>query len=130
MSGAKLLAGLLAAVLAFPLLAVAADPLPLDAQIQGPDKTTWVSRVREAYAAVAEARSRDLLAQEAYTRMRHRPSERGGEKAAILEELTAAKTHLDDAEARLEQVLEEARRAGVPPGWIREATPAAPQPAR
>jgi len=129
MTRAKRLTALLAAALALPLLAVAADPLPLNAEIQGPDKATWVSRVREAYASVAEARSRNVLAQDAYARMRHRPGERGGEKAAILEEVTAAKLNLADAEARLAQVLEEARRAGVPPGWIREATPAAPQPA-
>jgi hypothetical protein len=129
MTRAKLLAALLAAALAFPLLAFAADPLPLDAQIQGPDKVTWVSRLREAHSAVAEARSRNLLAQDAYVRMRHRPGERGGEKAAILAEVTAAKLNLEETEARLTQLLEEARRAGVPPGWIREATPAAPQPA-
>jgi len=128
MSRRGLLAGLLAALLALPLAAGAADPLPSDAHIGGPDKAVWVGRVRAAYGTVAEARSRNLRAQEAYTSMRHRPSQRGGEKAAILAERTAAEAALADAEAQLAQVLEEARRAGVPPGWIREATPAAPRP--
>jgi len=123
-----LLIALLSALLAPPLQAGATEPLPSDAHIGGPDKQVWVGRVRDAYRAVAEARSRHLAAEQAYTSMRHRPSQRGEEKAAILAERTAAEAALADAEAQLAQVLEEARRAGVPPGWIREATPAAPQP--
>jgi hypothetical protein len=53
--------------------------------------------------------------------MRHRRRERGEAKAEIIEEQEAAREAVTQAARGLDALLEEARRAGVPPGWIREA---------
>src|SRR5262245_22054495 len=42
---------------------------------------------------------------------------------AVVEERDAAQRALADAEAELAAFLDEARRAGVPPGWLRTAEP-------
>ena len=64
---------------------------------------------------------RNAEALNAYKSMRHRRRERGEAKAAILQEQEAAEEALTRANRTLEVTLEEARRSGVPPGWIREA---------
>lgn len=73
----------------------------------------------ERVRAVEEARARQESAEVAYKRMRHRRNDRGETKAAILAEREAANEALAQAERDLEQFLDQARRAGIPPGWLR-----------
>lgn len=95
-------------------------------------KQMWQQRLREARQAVAEARARYETASRDYKRMRHGHRGRGEPRAEARAEIEAARKELEAAEQRLEALPEEARRAGVPPGWLREVEdedePAAPSP--
>ena len=119
----------LAATLALGALGIVA-PAPAGAAIPGePDggeRAEWTQKFREAQTDVAEARRRHAKALAAYRSMRHRRDQRGVAKAEIVAELEAAEEALSDAERRLEDLSEVARRAGVPPGWIRAARESAP----
>jgi hypothetical protein len=117
------------AALALPTLAWAVDDsatADIDKQ-----KQVWQARFRQSRERVTAARSRHAAAVDAYKQMRHRRRDRGDEKAMILAELTASEVALMDAETSLKELFEEARRAGVPPGWMRMKrgqVPAAPEP--
>lgn len=115
---------LLAVVLLLPLALRAADPPLPDAG----DQEAWQQEMRDARQALAEARERHEAAEVAYKRMRHHSRGRGEVKAAILAEREEAARALAEAERRLEELPEEARRAGVPPGWLEPDAdePAAP----
>lgn len=96
-----------------------ATPVPTttDAGAQG----VWVKRIRDARGELASAHARYEKAVHAYSEMRHRRHERGEAKLAIIDEQEAARGAITQAARKLDALLEEARRAGVPPGWIREA---------
>ncbi len=120
-----------AAALAFPTLTGAAGELPADEVSYRAQKEMWQGRFRAAREAVATQRVRHQEALDAYKQMRHRRRERGEEKQKTLEELTASEVALEASENALEELFEEARRAGVPPGWTRTEhgdSPAAPEP--
>jgi hypothetical protein len=89
-------------------------------------RALWQERFAAARDAVAQARLRYTLAEEAYGETRHRRRKRGDEKAEVLAELSVAETALAAAEAALAELLETARQAGVPPGWMRANNPASP----
>ena len=121
-----LLGCLLAVGLFLPLVLRAADS-PAEAR----DRESWQQELREARQALAEARKRHEAAELAYKHMRHHNRGRGAAKAAILAEREEAAGALEEAERRLQELPEEARRAGVPPGWLRlddAEDPAAPSP--
>lgn len=88
----------------------------------------WQARMAEARAAAVDAHLRHFEAMQAYRFMRHRDRDRGDEKVAIMKELSEAEAALAEAVAALNDTLESARRAGVPPGWMpdRMDSPAAP----
>jgi hypothetical protein len=81
----------------------------------------WVNRIRKARDGLTRARLRYDQAVRDYGRMRSRRKARGAKKEAMLQEHDAAMEALSKAERQLEELLHSARRAGVPPGWIREA---------
>ncbi len=74
----------------------------------------------EKIAAVAKAQARQVAADSAYRKMRHRRNERGASKAAILAERQAAALELEEAEKGLVDFEKKARLDGIPPGWFRE----------
>jgi hypothetical protein len=126
-----LVIAVVAAALALPTLTGAAADPPADEVSYEAQKEMWQARFRAARTAVETQRVRRQEALDAYTQMRHRRRERGDEKQRILEELTASEVALEASENALEELFEEARRAGVPPGWIRTArddSPAAREP--
>lgn len=96
------------------------------AEIVDAQREQWAERFRAARDAVAEARLRNALAQDAYREMRHRRNQTGEEKERILAEIGDSEVALVDAEAALKELFEAARRAGVPPGWMRMARSEAP----
>jgi hypothetical protein len=53
--------------------------------------------------------------------MKQHRKARGARKEELVEERDEAAAALAKAESDLEQLLLSARRAGVPPGWIRQA---------
>ncbi|MBW2270641.1 MAG: hypothetical protein JRH16_18915 [Deltaproteobacteria bacterium] len=81
----------------------------------------WVERIASAQEAVDRANQRYENAVRTYGQLRHRRRARGERKAAILVEQEAARAGVAEAARSLDQTLEEARRAGVPPGRVREA---------
>jgi hypothetical protein len=108
----------------------AVQPLPL--LPSDSDRSAWEMRVRGAREAVARASARRDAAETAYDRMRHRDYPRGKAAAAVEAERSAARAAVEAANRSLEDLLEEARRAGVPPGWLRaeSAEPAPQEPRR
>jgi hypothetical protein len=88
----------------------------------------WQSRQLEAIHSVENTRDRYRAASAEYQRMRHRRRARGERKAQVMAELDAAREAVAEAERVLAEFNEEARRAGVPPGWLRTA-PIEPGPA-
>jgi hypothetical protein len=75
------------------------------------------ARVEKARAAYEKAKSMYLVPGYEYVDERNRPVIRSAEE---LQKLTArAKAELEAAERDLADLLERARRAGVPPGWLR-----------
>jgi hypothetical protein len=91
-------------------------------QLETPtDRETWVDAIRDAREELAAARGRYEEARKAYSRMRQRRKARGARKAELVQERDQAAAALAEAERGLEQLLLSARRAGVPPGWIRQA---------
>jgi hypothetical protein len=108
--------GLLAAgcaVLALAGTAVASD---LYSEKQ---RFVWQEHLRKSLVEVEEARAREDLAVEHVAKLRHRRKPRGEARQALLTELDAARAARAVAEQELEDFYEVARRAGVPPGWLR-----------
>lgn len=68
-------------------------------------------------AADAQARYDEVMAE--YTRLRTSHRDRGEPKVEILKQKEEAEAALRAAEERLAGLEDEARRAGVPPGWVR-----------
>ena len=108
----------LARLLAIALAALAL--LPATAAVAA-GRVAWQQRIREATAAVEQAEARSANADDAYDEMRHRKYPRGEARAAIEAERTAARAAVVEAKKELERPLAEARREGVPPGWVRVA---------
>ena len=79
----------------------------------------WRQTFLEARERVDGAREQVTVAQQAYRDARKR-NRRGAERADLLAAQGAAEQELAEAEAELPALLEEARRAGVPPGVLRE----------
>jgi hypothetical protein len=85
------------------------------------DEVAWVERIASAQAGLDRANRQYADAIRSYSQMRHRRSERGSRKAEVLDQQEQARSALTSATRTLEDTLEAARRAGVPPGWVREA---------
>ena len=116
--------------MAFSLSGFAASGVNTDrGQSQaGPDRIEWTERIREARERVQAAQNLYVTTMLSYRKMKHRRRARGEEKLYILTLRKAAESELDAAERNLDTLLEEARVAGVPPGWLRDAM-AGPDPA-
>ncbi|MFQ5418406.1 MAG: hypothetical protein ACE5FL_15375 [Myxococcota bacterium] len=117
------------------LLVLCALALPLasaeatsgdDEAVYRVEREIWIVRFAGARARVALAHTRQQRALDDYARTRHRRRQRGAAKLAVMNELTAAGLEVDAAESNLAALLERARRAGIPKGWMRERRGAAP----
>ena len=106
----------------------AAGVTPSPAESEG-EKAQWVKRIADAQHALDAANARYADAIKSYGHLRHRRRQRGEAKAEILREQEDARTEVTVATRDLEDTLEAARRAGVPPGWVREALGGATRPA-
>ena len=98
-----------------PAAAAPANPAGIGAE----EIEEWRQTLLEARERVDEAIGQVATAEMAYRDARKR-KRRGGERADLLAALEAAQAELAEAEAELPALLEEARRAGVPPGVLRE----------
>jgi len=109
-----------------PAASGASRPVPPDDEekTRARDEGVWRSRVARAQARVEKARSAHAtLAGMNLVPGYEYVDERGRTvigSIGELQQLTAkAKAELDAAEKALQDLLEEARRANVPPGWLR-----------
>ena len=120
----------LAALLAAPGAPTLGAPRA-EALRDAPEQEPWQERVAEARHLVLRAQERREATEKAVDRMRHSRHPRGEAREALFAEREAARLDVAEAERALEKLLEEARRAGVPPGWLRapaaqsDAAPAA-----
>jgi hypothetical protein len=92
------------------------------------DLAGWKQRLEQAEADLTRAREQAAAAHAAYASMRHDRSMRGEEKAKIIASRAETEHAVSDAQARLEALREEARRAGVPPAWTLPDPPAEADP--
>ena len=110
-------------ILALPSLAQTPPPAAASpagaAGMAAEEVEQWRRTLLEAQERVAGATQQVALAQQAYRDARKR-NRRGGERAELLDALKGAEQELADAEAALPELLDEARRAGVPPGVLQE----------
>ena len=84
-------------------------------------KQASVGAVESARERLVVARERVREAEAAVSQARHRRKPRGEKLEALREEQEEARTELSRAEAALPERIDEARRLGVPPGQLREA---------
>lgn len=89
---------------------------------------SWKQRLEQAQAEVVSAREQAAAAHAAYVKMRHDRSMRGEEKAKVIAARAESEHAASDAQARLDALREEARRAGVPPAWVLPDPPAGASP--
>jgi hypothetical protein len=103
----------------------ASDPLPrAEVADTGPapedvERAHWQKLAVDAYRELAAARQRVEAADAAYARLRTHKRGGGDAKVSALKEREDAAAALAAAQARVESLAETARKAGVPPGWIR-----------
>ena len=88
----------------------------------------WKQRLDGAKSDLVRAREEAAAAHSAYANMRHDRSMRGEEKAKVIAARAESEHAVADAQARLDALREEARRAGVPPAWVLPDPPAEPSP--
>ena len=80
----------------------------------------WRTRLDEGRVALAEARHRFEAAHDAYADWRQRKVPRGVRKEKLVREVTESETALAKARVAWQELQERARRAGVPPGVLRD----------
>lgn len=111
----------LALLWATPLLAQPpASPAPEEpaATAEEDSEAAWVKRLDEAAARLAGAQRQVEQLEGAKGKGASRRYPRGDAKAKYLDDLEAAHTELADARAALPELVEEARRAGIPNGVL------------
>lgn len=105
--------------------ALAGSPAPLGAQeVANLDDVNviaaWRDRLEDGRARLAEARQRSEAAHAAYADWRQRKVPRGVPKEKLVRDVAEAEAELAEAQGAWQVLFEEARRAGVPPGVLRD----------
>jgi hypothetical protein len=96
---------------------------PSDLDLDGNGAEYWRGRVLDSRARLDAARKRHAAALTAYQNMRRHRHPRGEAATEIEAGFEAATLELEQSEAAVEALDEEARRAGAPPGWLRVESP-------
>jgi malate synthase len=81
---------------------------------------SWRTKLDDGRIAVLEARHRVEAAHDAYADWRQRKVPRGVLKEKLVDEVKDSEAALAEAQAAWEALQEQARRAGVPPGVLRD----------
>ncbi|MBW1843130.1 MAG: hypothetical protein JRJ05_02220 [Deltaproteobacteria bacterium] len=82
-------------------------------------RAQWRAPLLVANQEVASAQKRNTAALQAYEIMQHRRRPRGEGKQEIMDALEVTREELAAAQQKLEKIEKAARRAGVPPSWLR-----------
>ncbi|MBW2493396.1 MAG: hypothetical protein JRE43_01495 [Deltaproteobacteria bacterium] len=96
-----------------------ADEVAFEADERPEGRKEWRAQLLVANQGVAKAQKRNDAALRTYEIMRHRRHPRGEGKQEIMDELELARQELASAQLELERIEKAARRAGVPPSWLR-----------
>ena len=83
-------------------------------------KINFQTEYGNALTKLAQAKARFTASEKALRKARQRDRLKGESRTAIYAEIEAAKVELETAENNAARIPESARRAGVPPGWLRE----------
>lgn len=108
------------AVVVFAPGELRAEPTPARIRAEERSKFEWQQRYRLAIARERSARVEYERASMAWKRGMRRHRLRGDRRVKARERLQDAEAQLHAAASDLESIPEDARRAGVPPGWLRE----------
>jgi len=90
-------------------------------------KADWQGRYRALVQEVEKTSAQLETDRRAYTKSKQRGRLKGGTREEVLTRIAENERKLAELEQALQQFPEEARRAGIPPGWLREAA-ASPSP--
>jgi hypothetical protein len=82
------------------------------------DYSGWIRTLEQSEQRVKDLRTRVATLQDLIDKSVHRRYPRGAEKAKMIADLAQSKQALAEAEARHPDLLDQARRAGVPPGIL------------
>ena len=93
---------------------------PEGSEVEGDLETYWSQRLLRGKQRIELARERAEKAEADYSRARHDRDARGERLLEIKERRVAAEREVLDAEASLPRLVEQARRAGVSPGTLRD----------
>jgi hypothetical protein len=97
---------------------VSAQPASVEAE-EG-SKAHWQERYLALKAQASRATEDLTHAKRDYNKAKQRGNLRGDYKHDIMARIQSAETQLEDAQAALVALPDEARAAGIPPGWFRE----------
>ncbi len=87
---------------------------------EGAEKRVWQERYSSLISGVAHAEQRVEASRAAYSKAKQRNRLKGDLKLEILQEIQDAEAQLARLKKELAEFPDEAHRAGVPPGWLRE----------
>lgn len=113
---------LLGTALAFLVSASLVGAVPLPAAAEDVDKrlkVEWVGRHREVTLEYTHALAELETARASHRKARQRHRLQGERRAELETNLEAAETRYAAAQQAMDAFPEDARRAGVPPGWFR-----------
>ena len=96
------------------------DISPAAADDDSQRKIDWQHQYSSVLAGAAKAEARIEASRKALRKARQRDRLKGEHRTKILAELEAAEQEAETARVLLEKFPESARRAGIPPGWLRE----------
>lgn len=83
-------------------------------------KQDWQHQYSTVIAGAAKAEARVETSRKALRKARQRDRLKGDHRVKVLAELEEAEREVEKARALLDKFPESARRAGIPPGWLRE----------
>jgi hypothetical protein len=104
-----------------PGFSIGASPAEArDDRREAQSKRHWQNRYVTAKTRVIEAQDQLKVHRTALRKARQRDRLKGEHRTKILGDLEDAREELETAKLELAELPEIARRAGIPPGWLRE----------
>ena len=83
------------------------------------ERRVWQQRYRGLLQQVEQAQLDLETARAAYNKRRQRERLRGEHRKQAVAAIEEAEARLDGVQEQLEELPDEARKAGIPPGWLR-----------
>jgi hypothetical protein len=96
---------------------------PLEARAEASEaarKAEWQQRYRSLVRSVEQLRTELEENRAAYSKAKQRDRLQGSRREQLVEQIASNEKRLAELETELAAFPDEARRAGVPPGWLRD----------